>query len=703
FRAEVEAAPRDVNATAGGASNENEPAEIEEAKNVEASEPAEDVETAGGPVSGDERAWGLLSQSVGARESTRETSPSVGSSATTPTAHVAPHATSRRAGARRRAFVIARRRAFVIAAAAVAAAVASALIILSASLVARRVVRPRGAKLMSDALRETNISRLTRSGNVTAFDLSPDGQYVAYAEANGDAQSLFVRHVLTTSVVEIVAPAPVSFRGVTFSRDGAWVFYVTRAEGETSGVLHRVSVLGGPAAELARDVDSPVTLSPEGDRLAFVRLTPATNETALVVANADGTSERRVAVRGADDGFSFGGPAWSPDGRRIACGTYSFTQERRYASLLTVEVADGSTRAVGQSRWNWLGRVAWLADGSALLVVAWDSDSEVMSDQIWLVAYPEGDARRVTNDVNGYLGVGSSSDARVAAAASMGQLSSFWVAPKGDWARARRVTNGFGDPGGEQLGLAWTPDARLLYATGADGAQKIWVMGQDGTGRRQLTAFDFGAAFSPAASPDGRFVYFIAARAGRRQLWRMNSDGGGAVALTDTEGDNSPSVTPDGRWVVYATYNEGRPTIRRIPSEGGAHVQLTTRPSLMPSVAPDGRTVACFTQHAASGRWRLTLLAFDDGRIIRQFEPHAPTSTPALRWTADGRMLTYVVTRGGVSNVWGQPIEGGAPRQLTAWTADRIYRFDWSRDGALACERGTAVSDVILIRDARGE
>ncbi|PYS93452.1 MAG: hypothetical protein DMF64_04405 [Acidobacteria bacterium] len=66
-------------------------------------------------------------------------------------------------------------------------------------------------------------------------------------------------------------------------------------------------------------------------------------------------------------------------------------------------------------------------------------------------------------------------------------------------------------------------------------------------------------------------------------------------------------------------------------------------------------------------------------------------------------MLAYVVTQQGVSNIWSQPVAGGAPKALTDWKADLVYRIDWFRDGRLVCERGTTVSDVILLRDTGSE
>ena len=66
----------------------------------------------------------------------------------------------------------------------------------------------------------------------------------------------------------------------------------------------------------------------------------------------------------------------------------------------------------------------------------------------------------------------------------------------------------------------------------------------------------------------------------------------------------------------------------------------------------------------------------------------------------DGSALTYIANRGGASNIWLQPLDGSAPRQLTDFKSDRIYAFDWSRDGKwLALSRGPEQRDVVIMSD----
>jgi tricorn protease len=71
-----------------------------------------------------------------------------------------------------------------------------------------------------------------------------------------------------------------------------------------------------------------------------------------------------------------------------------------------------------------------------------------------------------------------------------------------------------------------------------------------------------------------------------------------------------------------------------------------------------------------------------------------------IRWTADGRSLTYVDSQGGVSNIWIQSLAGGQPKQLTDFKDQQIYGFAWSNDGKqLAISRGVMNNDVVLIKD----
>jgi len=63
--------------------------------------------------------------------------------------------------------------------------------------------------------------------------------------------------------------------------------------------------------------------------------------------------------------------------------------------------------------------------------------------------------------------------------------------------------------------------------------------------------------------------------------------------------------------------------------------------------------------------------------------------------------VSYVDNRGGICNIWSQPIDDSTPRPVTDFHGGEIYSFAWSRDGSLAISRGMQTSDLVLISDVR--
>jgi Tol biopolymer transport system component len=109
--------------------------------------------------------------------------------------------------------------------------------------------------------------------------------------------------------------------------------------------------------------------------------------------------------------------------------------------------------------------------------------------------------------------------------------------------------------------------------------------------------------------------------------------------------------------------------------------------------------VACSLETPGSPA-RLAILPIEGGSSVKVFD--AKFALPArMRWTPDGRAVTYIVREDGLSDIWSQPIEGGEPKKITNFKADEIFSFDWSRDNKLAISHGTSSSDVVLIRNAK--
>jgi Tol biopolymer transport system component len=247
-----------------------------------------------------------------------------------------------------------------------------------------------------------------------------------------------------------------------------------------------MSVDGSAPRLLARNAAGPAW-SPDGRRIAFMRLSPAGWD--VYVMNTDGSGQRRLARNA-----WLAAPAWSPDGRKIA-----FERPRRdrnaegYAinSEIFVVTADGSgerrlTRNTGRD-----------------------------SNPVW-----SPDGRRIAFERNWQVSVMNA-----------------------DGSGQRRLTRN----GGRNFAPAWSPDGQRIaferrlgkgrqsgrcHACRESLTYEVHVMNADGSEQQRLTP----RGAKPGWSPDGRTIAFVSKRDGNAEIYVMNADGTGQRNLTRTRG-----------------------------------------------------------------------------------------------------------------------------------------------------------------------
>lgn len=559
-------------------------------------------------------------------------------------------------------------------------------------LISQRQPRDRATTVVP--FREMDISRLTTSGKIKHAAISPDGEYIANVTVDAEGDSLWVRHFAAPTSVRVAGPDATEYIWVTFAPDGDSVYYLTLDRNKGDTALYRVPVLGGPSSMAAYDV-GPVCFSPDSRQMAFIRM--YNEESRLVVAGADGTNERTLATHRQPDLFRmvWNAPAWSPDGKTIACPIRLNDERGHFETIVGVGVEDGAERPLTSARWSDVGQPAWLADGSGLLVTA--SDSATAPAQVWHISLKSGEATRVTHDLNHYYSLSLTADASRLVVVQIQAVSSIWVAPEGDAGRAKQVSS--------QVGwaneIAWTPDGRIVYRSNAGGGADIWVMDADGSNPKQLTT---GARASRGltVSPDGRHIFFASDRAGHFNIWRVDAEGRELKQLTNGDGEFYPQSTPDGQWVVYQC-GEVEQRLCKVPADGGESVQLTERHALCPAVSPDGQLIAYhyLDSDLAKSRWGIGIVSSEGGRRLKRFDFPPTVTQRYVRWSPDGQTIAYPNSSGGVSDIWLQALDGSQPRRLTNFKAENILAFDWSRDGrSLAIIGGIETSDVVLIGNA---
>ncbi|HWX41289.1 MAG TPA: protein kinase [Blastocatellia bacterium] len=549
------------------------------------------------------------------------------------------------------------------------------------------IKRPVGSQ---QVLQNSKILKLTEDGKAGLAVISPEGKYVGYTATDGDKQSLWLRQISPSSNIQIVPPREVRYEGLTFSGDGSYLYYVERSKGQEVRYLYRIAALGGSPMKLAEDVDSAITFSPDGKKFAFRR--ESEEETSLILANSGGGGEQQLVSVKKPDIIRY--PVWSPDGATIACAAQRFAGGLHWEAT-GFRVADGSEGPLTAKRWQFISGLAWLPDGKGLILGGKEENSGSAQEQIWQLSLPEGDLRRITNDLNRYEGVSmAGSTALVTVQKTVD--SNLWVLADGGAGRATQITEGtarFNEP-------AWTPDGRIVCMSYAGGSQELWVMDSDGGNRKQLTS-DGGVDIFPDVSPDGKYIVFASDRANSKTLniWRMTIDGGLPKQLTSGGGEYYPHCTPDGRWVLYTPWNDSqRPSVWKVLLESGDPIQVNDTISYSPVVAPKGNLIAVLYAEQRGAPRRMAIMPVDGGIPLKVFDVEGITED-TYRWRADSQGLYYILNQRGVANIWYQTVSAGPPKQITSFTSGLIHYFDCSKDGKLTCARGKETTDVILMKD----
>ena len=554
------------------------------------------------------------------------------------------------------------------------------------------------------SLQNAEIVRLTTSGNAFLPSISPDGRYVAYAQRDGDQQSVWIRQTATDSNVQIVPPRPgVQIGGVTVTPDGTFVDYLT-IETLPSEVLTlwRVPFLGGTPRRLVDDVHSPVAWSPDGRQMAFTRSDLEFSRTSLLVADAEGRNVRVIATReGADLGFftvrTPGGEntrlSWSIDGAVITAPGWGLLGDVLTGFTLFVDVGSGMVRSLALTP---PGVSAWFDDSS---LVFGRAIGQGRPFQLWRMSYPSGQLSRLTNDLSSYRGINLTADRDILVAARTEDRVDIWIGDATtmngrDVALAARPMMANGSS------LAWTAD-RLLFTSGSEAGLVVSSFPADGGAASQVVR----DADAPSITSDGRTLVYVSRNdATLNTLWKSEPDGRGATQIGGAA--DWPVPTRDNRSVIFsALTTNGQRRLWIIPIDGGTRTQLSDLEGYTPDISPDGRSLA-FASLDEQQRPTIVVCDLPGCTAQRRWTPPGLAIGLGvggrLRWMPSGRGIAYVNTAS-QQNIWEQPLGSGAPRQLTRFTDGRtILDFAWSRDGArLAIVRGTTSTDIILFRGLR--
>jgi eukaryotic-like serine/threonine-protein kinase len=558
------------------------------------------------------------------------------------------------------------------------------------------------------------ITQITNTGKAQQAAISPDGKYVLNVQNDNGLESLWLRNVPTGSDTQIIPPAAAVYRTLTFSPDGNYVYFRKAGIGtQSEWDLYRTPVLGGTPQLILRDLDTGITFSPDGHRIAYARANdPEVGKYRLLTANSDGSDETILQIAPNGAGALPRSMAWSPDGKRI---TYSlFTLGDVLGTIKSFDVAGKQEKLLASFKNELLFEVVWLPGGQWLLARYNQKGPSYVRSQIGMVSHSGGQIQPITRDTNEYDALTLSADGKTAATVQVRTAYSLSLLP-GAGVQANTPIQPSPQPQDVQS-VAWTADGKLLVSDG----QSVRQMHADGSQQSTILNDPNSWIADMARCGDRAIVLAWAFHGGTNQvhLWRTNADGSNPTQLTHGNFDRFPVCSPDGKWLYYSD-GLGPHFSMRVPLEGGQAEPVPASDvhdmygfGAGEAISPDGKRLifnADISMPNSTPLSKLALVTLDStsqaSPILLQPDPRIATGggtgfTNAMTSPPDGKSVAYIIRDQGVDNIFVQPLDGSPGHQITHFTSEHIAEFQWSPDGkTLAVARAQNTSDVVLLRE----
>ena len=521
---------------------------------------------------------------------------------------------------------------------------------------------------------------------------SPDGRWVVFTSERSGSPDLYVLDLHGSAPARPLITGPAMEDAADISPDGKQLLFVSTRSGNADVFVMPFRPEDPPAAGEAMNLtrhaagDYNPAFSPDGTRILFSssRDTAVATSTGagppptylaseLYVMQADGSEVRRLTRHESWDGA----PAWTPDGQAVVFYSQRDGEPRIYRTGIDgsgTEPISASDEAALSPAFGPDGRLAFTArrDDRWTIVTARPdgADVRVASDtarDYWAPEYdpasgrllahgpgPQEPASRFESDspgafpvhspvpvhlpdrrvsligIRGYIPAIDRTSGEVATSEAFARL----VASRLDGSRKRVLVDRAG--GADRYrgpdsawGPSWSYDGGwLTFAVGppfagAASDVDIWKIRSDGSGAVNLTPdSDTNEAF-PDFAPDGRRIVFRSLRDGNADIYVMNADGTDARRLTRHEAtDTMPAFSSGGDRVAFTSFRDGNFEIYTIAfdqnGEPGPPERLTRNPGndMHPKFSPDDEWVL-FTSQRSEFSDELPLL-----RVIFQPQPY---------------------------------------------------------------------------------
>ncbi len=115
--------------------------------------------------------------------------------------------------------------------------------------------------------------------------------------------------------------------------------------------------------------------------------------------------------------------------------------------------------------------------------------------------------------------------------------------------KVKTVTAAVPSPDGKLA--VWTETRPVMEGEKSESNTQVYLAHSDGSNRIQLTRGE-KSSNAPAFSIDSQWVFFASDRSGKRNIYRIPTDGGEAEMITNWQGSlGAFSISPNGKWIAF--------------------------------------------------------------------------------------------------------------------------------------------------------
>ncbi len=540
--------------------------------------------------------------------------------------------------------------------------------------------------------------RLTTSGKVTNAAVVPDAKSIVYSQKEGEGESLWLRQIDSGSQTQILPPQDGEFVGLTVSPDGKSVYYSFFTENVAVLTLMRVALDGGTPEQISGvETDVSVSFSPDGKKFAFTESHKSIKTTELKVADVDGTNQK-VLIKTVGDNrvfpfFRSSPVAWSPDGAKIACAVKETDENGSFSKILLVNPETGGEEILSERTWSEIESVAW-KNAENLALIEFEANSPIK--RVWQISRKTGEARRLTDDLNGYGWLSSANGTFFALQESV--FSSLHIAEFAENADNLPSKQIFGESGRIES-VGWSRDERIFFNSSGTGKNEIWQINADGTAPGQLTR-DSKLIYTFTVSPVDDSFIFSSLQNGKISLAAADPDGQNIRQITTGVEEMLPAFSPSGTNVVFQA-GVSPETLWSIPvGDNQVPAQLTGYHASHPAVSPDGKQIAFHFMDYGSRdpHWKLGLIDNETRKLVNKLEFPITVTDRQMVWHPKNNLLTMTFRSGEDSGIILWSMTDGNVRKLDMIASGIISAFSWSADGSrLAYSQVFKKADVVSL------